>query len=60
MKQMMVGEYEKLKKKVATSKNQALDNLMNNVNDEMFTMINQNAINSIFEMSEKYDNIIEK
>lgn len=57
---MMVGEYEKLKKKVATSKNQALDNLMNNVNDEMFTMINQNAINSIFEMSEKYDNIIEK
>lgn len=33
---------------------------MNIINDEMYSMINQNAINSIFEISEKYDEIIER
>ena len=60
MKQTMIDEYQKLKKKIATSKNQALDTLMNNINDEMYSMINQNSINSIFEMSQRYDEIIQK
>lgn len=32
---------------------------MNKVNDQLYSMINQNSINSIFEITEQYDNIIE-
>lgn len=58
MKESMLEEYEKLKKKIAHSKNQALDQLMNNVNDSLYTMVNENVINSIFEIGERYDDII--
>jgi hypothetical protein len=33
---------------------------MNGINDEMYSMINENVIGSIFEVSEKYDGIIER
>jgi len=32
---------------------------MNKVNDQLYSQINQNSINSIFEITEQYDNIIE-
>jgi hypothetical protein len=33
---------------------------MNSINDEVYTMINQNMVSTIFEVSEKYDSIIER
>lgn len=33
---------------------------MNSVNDNVYSMVNQNIISSIFEIGEKYDAIIEK
>jgi hypothetical protein len=49
-----------LRKKVCASKNEELDAVMNGINDEVYTMINQNMVSSIFEVSEKYDTIIER
>lgn len=36
----MIELYEKLKKKICSSKNEALDEIMNNINDEVYGMIN--------------------
>lgn len=33
MKEAMIEEYEKLKKKISTIKNESLNELLNNVND---------------------------
>lgn len=33
---------------------------MNGVNDQVYSLINQNIISSIFEIGDKYDAIIEK
>lgn len=33
---------------------------MNSVNDDVYSMINQNVISSIFEIGEKYDDIIDR
>lgn len=41
------------------SKNENLDNVMNNLNDQVDSMITQNNVDSIFEVTEKYDQIIE-
>ena len=32
---------------------------MNKVNDQLYSLINQNSISSIFEITERYDNIVE-
>lgn len=55
----MIDLYEKLRKKICATKNEALDEVMNEINDEVYGMINENLISSIFEVTEKYDNIIE-
>lgn len=60
MKETMLEEYEKLKKKMCAVKNEALDEAMNDVNNSVYCMINQNSISTIFEVTEKYDEIIER
>lgn len=48
MKQTMIEQYQKLKKKISIVKNESLNELLNNVNDEIHSMISKSGINSLF------------
>lgn len=60
MREAMNELYEKLRKKICSSKNEELDDAMNNINDQVYGMISQNVVSTIFEVTEQYDAIIEK
>lgn len=48
MKQTMIEEYQKLKKKICLIKNESLDEAMNEVNNELEALISKNTIGNIF------------
>lgn len=51
----MNEDFERIKKKICMSKNEGLDKIMNKLNDQVDSMITENNVENIFEITEKYD-----
>ena len=60
MKETMREEFEKLKRKICVGKNSALDAQMDELNSAVDCMIHKSTVESILEVTGKYDDIIEQ
>lgn len=60
MKEAMQQDLQKVKKKITLLKNEMLNSAMDTINTEVYEMINSDSVGSIMQISQKYDDIIEK